>query len=90
MKEKTMQISTLDPRVHMATRIMDYAGNLSTRQQDLINRFIGTTLNRLPSTQSLGVKIDDPRIIEQRLNQAFAERNAKSDWDYQVWTYHFV
>lgn len=89
VKEKIMQITTSDPRVQMAARIMDFASNLSTRQHDLITRFIDTTLDRLPSTESPDIKINDPQIIGQRLDQAFAERNAKNDWDYQVWSYHF-
>lgn len=84
-----MQIAMLDPRVQMAARIMDYASNLSTRQQELINRFIGTTLDHLPSAGGSVSKVDNPHLIEQRLDESFAERNARSDWNYQVWTYKF-
>lgn len=84
-----MQISMLDPRVQMAARVMDYASTLSTRQQELINRFIGTILDHFSSADDPVIKVDNPHLIAQRLDEAFAERNARSDWNYQVWTYNF-
>lgn len=82
-----MYTEAVDPRVQMANRIMEYASNLPTRQQELMNQFVSNTLERLTETEHSAYKVEKASVIEQRLDKAFSERNARGDWNYNIWTY---